>query len=108
MIAKKYFDWSDENKHTLTTLFPVTDNAILAVKFGITERAVRSQAKRMNLNKAHRYWSQYDEQWLLANYNATGVGMAELLAKFPNKTKWAIINKYRSLSGKRIDNAYKK
>lgn len=99
--------WLPERKELFIKMYPKTDNAVLAQMFNVSERAIRSAAVTFKVNKSDRYWSQDDCKWLLKHWGTTGYGMEEIQAHFPTKTKWAIINKYRSLAGKRVDNAKK-
>lgn len=93
-------DWSDKDA-LLTAMYPTIDNAVIAEKIGATVSALRSRATKLKLKKTLRYWSDEDNAWLLANYNATGIGLLELMNHFPTRTKWAIINQYRELTGAR-------
>ena len=90
--------WTPEKIKQLKKLFPTTDNKIIAEKLGSTERAVRSKAFILRLKKSDRYWSKNEEGFLLKNWD---VMSATELGEKLNKTKWAIINKYRELTGKR-------
>ena len=99
--------WLPERIDLLKKLYPKTDNAVLAKMFNVSERAIRSAAVTFDVKKSDRYWSEEDCKWLVDHWGAIGVGMTEIMAHFPAKTKWAIINKYRSLTGKRVDNGKK-
>lgn len=99
--------WSAKMETQLKKLFPNTSNEDIAIAMGITIRSVRSKAHILGLKKDGHYWSESDCKWLLSHYNASGYGIEELQLHFPEKTKWAIINKYRSLAGLRIDNGNK-
>lgn len=91
-------DWTEKQIETLKKLYPTTDNEAVAKKVGKSVRAVRSQAVRLRLKKSTRYWDKPQEDWLLKNWDVLSV--KELGEKL-GKTKWAIINKYRELTGKR-------
>lgn len=99
--------WSATDKALLTRIYPTHDNADIAATLGISERAVRSAATSFGLKKSARYWSIEDCKWLIDHWGAPGYGFPEIQAHFANKTKWAIINKYRSLAGLRVDNKNK-
>ncbi len=94
--------WTDERTEILRKLFPYTDNAEIADQLDITERAIRSKAQVLGIKKVDRYWSNKDCKWLIKNYPI--LPLKDIMQHFPQKTKWAIINKYRSLAGLRQDN----
>lgn len=93
--------WTEGRIALLKKKYSTTANAELAAELNISERAVRSAAKRFDLRKSGRYWSEEDCKWLLDHWNAVGFGFAEIQSHFSNKTKWAIIGKYRELAGLR-------
>lgn len=89
--------WTPEKIKDLKKYFPTKDNQEIAETLGTTVRAVRSMAFRLGLKKVQRYWTYGQEQFLLKNWEKmTAVKIGEEL----NKTRWAVINKYRILTGK--------
>lgn len=97
-------DWTKERIKELKKLYPTNDNIVVAKKMGITVSAVRNAAIKYKVKKATRYWDRPWEILVVKNWQThTPEEIMELLLrKFKvAKTKWAIINKYRELSGKR-------
>lgn len=97
-------DWSEKQIKQLEKLYPNTDKEVIAEKLGKSVGAIRSQAGRLNLKKSTRYWDKPEEDYVLANWlEMTADEIAEgLKQKFGiDKTRWAVINKYRELAGLR-------
>jgi hypothetical protein len=91
--------WTTENNIILRALYPKYDNAIVAEKLGCDVKAVRNRAAKLKLRKDEVQWTTRDEHWLLANYKNKSMNMRLIMAHFPDRTRWAIINKYRELAG---------
>ena len=91
-------DWSDAQIKTLKKLYPTTDNAVVATSVEKSEKAVRSKAQALKLKKSERYWDKPQEDFVLKNY---AVMSAKEIGVKLKKTKWAVINKFRELTGKR-------
>ena len=96
--------WTADMEAQLAKLFPNTDNKDIASVMGLSISAIRSKSHIMKLRKSTRYWTSVDCKWLVDHWDVPGYGFQEIQNHFPHKTKWAIINKYRSLTGKRLDN----
>lgn len=100
----KVTEWSKEKVVTLKKLYPLKDNASVAAEMGITESALRNAAVRFRVKKSSRYWDKPWEDFILKNWEVmTVIELSdELKRKFKiEKTKWAVINKYRELKGLR-------
>lgn len=90
--------WTAERIAVLKKHYPVTSNEQVADLLGTTVRAVRSKVMVLKIKKKDRYWDRSDEDYLKKNWDyMSAVELAEKLGK----TKWAVINKYRELSGLR-------
>lgn len=104
MKKKKYknagrpLKWTPEMVKLLRRKFHLMDNKTLAAELGVTISAVRNKALKMGLEKKLWYWTPEDEAYLLAHMEAEGY---EDIAKHLGRKKWAVINKYRELTGKR-------
>lgn len=94
--------WTDAQEAKLKKLYPKTDNEVIAEKMAMSVLSIRAKAQKMRLKKSDRYWDKQDEIWLVKNYPLLSI--PELQEHLTPKTKWAIINKYRSLRGLRVDN----
>lgn len=97
-------NWTAEMISLLKKLYPKTENTIVAEKIGVTVDAVRSKAVLLKIKKSDRYWDKPWEDLILKNWDV--MSPEELITELKNKfkvekTKWAIINKYRELTGKR-------
>lgn len=90
--------WTDAEIDTLKKLFPKTDNSEVAEKIGKTVSAIRNKAVKLKLKKTNNYWKVGQEKYLLDNYGKIPL---DDIMKYLKKTKWAVINKYRELTGKR-------
>lgn len=90
--------WSEAKIKELKKHFPTKDNEIIAELLGTTVRAVRSKAFILRLKKSERYWNYGQEQFLLKNWQSMS---AVEIGNELKKTRWAVINKYRELTGKR-------
>lgn len=93
--------WPPEKVKHLKRLYPKEDNADVAKKLGVTESALRNAAIRYKVKKSDRYWDKPWENYLLKNWKVmTALEIANgLKSKFKvEKTRWAVINKYRELT----------
>ena len=94
--------WPKEKIKLLKQLFPIMSNAELADQFGVTVSALRAIAAQYNVKKKNRYWSKQSAKMVLdlwESHNPDEI-VVMLQQKFGIvKTKWAVINKYRELSG---------
>lgn len=87
--------WSPDKVNALKKLYPHYDNDIVAKQLGITISALRNAAVRFNIKK--NGWTDKDIAFLKANIkNLTYDQIAAAL----EKTRWAVINKYRELTKK--------
>lgn len=92
----------NKNLDKIKELYPTIPDKELAEKFGVTEKYVRNVGGRYGLKKNY-HWSEKEKKLILKYYE---YGVAFVQAKlaekeFPDRTKWAIINMYRELTGKR-------
>lgn len=78
--------------------FPVTENRILAKKYKVAESTIRVWGSKMKLKKESWVWVRSHENYVLKYYNKK---KSADIAKKLNRTRWAVINKYRELSGLR-------
>jgi len=93
--------WFPAQIAKLKKLYPVTDTGEVAKTLGMTERAIRSAAKKFGIEKSDRYWTReqvatLEKMW--ADNSAVEIG------KKLSKTRWAVINKYREVQGLRKSN----
>lgn len=96
--------WPPEKLKLLKKLYPNTDNAEIAKQCKVTPEQVRYAANNLGLRKSNRYWDRPWEDLVLKNWEVmTAVEIAEELhRKFKvEKTRWAVINKYRELTAVR-------
>lgn len=91
-------DWTEAQEKQLKKLYPTTNNDVLAKMLNRTESAIRAKATKMRLKKADRFWDKSEEDFILKN--VTVMSYPEIAKKL-KRTKWAVINKYRELIGKR-------
>lgn len=92
--------WQPDKVALLKKLFATTDNDVIAAQLGTTKQAVRSKAFTLGLKKSTRFWSKKDIARMVKEIEknkSTPDQVAEILGK----TRWAIINKYREVTGKR-------
>lgn len=90
--------WTTENIAKLKKLYPIDDNATVAAELGTTERSIRSAAIKFNVKKSNRYWPKKDIAILLKDWPTSTA--AEIAVKL-ERTRWAVINKYREIEGLR-------
>ncbi len=92
--------WTKENIALLKKLYPKKSNAEVAAAFNLNERAIRNAAMRFKIKKSNRYWDKPEVDYVLKNWpvmSAVEIA-AGLKEKFGiEKTRWAVINKYREL-----------
>lgn len=81
-------------------LYPVADNSELALKYEVAESTIRVRASRYGLKKANCEWNKKDEVFILKHYGK-GKLTAKEIGKEIGRTRFAVINKYRELTGKR-------
>jgi hypothetical protein len=91
-------EWSDKEVALLKKHFPVKDTEEVSKIIGRSVRAIRSKAFSLSLEKSNRYWTKEQEKLILKKYYKLG---ADELSRKIGKTKWAVINKFRELTGKR-------
>ena len=82
------------------TEYPTTKNSELAAKYEVAESVIRNWAARLKITKEGGRWEPAQEILLLKYFNDPA-HPNEDLAKMFNRTEFAIINKYRELTGKR-------
>lgn len=86
-----------EQENEFTRLFPTTSNNILAKKYGVKESTIRMWASKIRILKANNfYWSELDIRFLQFFWKKT---TNKLIADKLGRTRWAVINKKRHLSG---------
>ena len=90
--------WTPEEDVLFKKLFPKIENELLAKQLDKTVSSIRNKANKMNLKKADNYWEIGQEKYVMENYGK--IPISDMM-KYLNKTKWAVINKYRELSGLR-------
>lgn len=90
--------WTPENIAKLKKLYPINGNATVAAELGTTERSIRSAAIKFNVKKSNRNWPKKDIATLLKDWPTS---TAEKIASKLGRTRWAVINKYRKISGLR-------
>lgn len=95
---KRLNGWPSKKIDLLKELYPSTPNEDIEKKLGYSLSAIRSKAFKLGLKKENRHWSKKEEEWLLKKWDTTH---SEKIAEHLKKTKWAVINKYRELTGKR-------
>jgi hypothetical protein len=91
-------EWTPDRVSVLKKNYPIRNNQEVAEMLKTTVSAVRSAAFIFRLKKKDRNWDKPEETFLLKNWE---VMSAVELADHLGKTRWAIINKYRELTGKR-------
>jgi hypothetical protein len=79
-------------------LYPDFSDKEIAEKLKVKESYVRNVGGRFGLKKKNRNWKEKEKKDLLKYYE---YGISFCLEKLPHRTKWAIVNKYRELTGKR-------
>lgn len=92
--------WLPEKVNLLKKLYPINDNDTVADKLNTTVAAVRYAAMRYKVKKSNRYWDKPETDYLLKNWPVMSAEeiSAGLKEKFKiEKTRWAVINKYRKL-----------
>ena len=90
--------WTAKEDDALTELFPFTKNTEVANILGKTVSSIRNRSNILGLKKANRYWTKEQEDYVLTYYNHFLI--SELVINV-NKSKWAVINKYRELTNKK-------
>lgn len=90
-VIKIFFPQSKDIEHLYKEFF---DNAILSEIFGKAESTLRVRATRRNLKKHNVSWSKTEDDYVLRHYKQVPV---KEMVKELNRTKWAIINRYREL-----------
>lgn len=91
--AGRPLEWLPHEIILLKTLYLGTDNQALAKILNKSVSAIRGQATRLRLKK--EIWPPEQEKYLKDNwYELT----AAQIAKNLNKTRWAVINKYRHMN----------
>lgn len=90
----------NENKQAdkLDKLLPIMSDKEVANKLNIPLTTVRSHAANRKIKKTYSEWSKEDLKTLKKEYP---FGIAWVMDKLPNRSKWAIINKYREVMGLR-------
>lgn len=88
-----------ENWRKIKNLYPNYTDSEIAKKLGVHRGSVATIAKQLGLKKPNpRAWKKKEINDLLKYYE---YGIAFAMNKLPNRSKWAIVNKYRELKGKR-------
>lgn len=98
--------WPLEKVKLLKKLYPTLSNDIVADKLNTTVSAVRYAAMKFKVKKSNRYWDKPETDYLLKNWPVMSAEeiAAGLKEKFKiEKTRWAVINKYRELKGSARD-----
>lgn len=102
-------EFKNLDKEAFKTEYANTENKVLAEKYQVTESTIRVWAARLKVTKEGGRWEPAHEILLLKYFNDPAHPNADL-AKLFGKTEFAIINKYRELTGKRnhLKGKYKK
>jgi hypothetical protein len=90
--------WKKERVQQLKTLRPTTSDKVVAKNLKTTVSSIRNAAFVFKVKKKLFYWDYAEEQFILKNWT---VMTAEELAVQLKRTRWAVINKYRELTGAR-------
>lgn len=93
MTRKKTLPWDKLDK-----MLPEMPDKEVAAKLGLPLSSVRTYGQRKGLKKTYNEWSKSEIKTLKKEYK---FGIAWVMDKLPNRTKWAIINKYREVMGLR-------
>lgn len=99
--------YKDIDKRKFSKEFLVTDNEILAEKYQVKQSTIRVWGARLKLNKKVWLWSRHDENFVLKNYGKKRYTIEQIANKI-GRSKWAVINKYRTEMKLRVNNKYKK
>lgn len=102
-------EFKNLDKEAFKTEYANTENKVLATKYEVTESTIRVWATRLKVTKEGGRWEPAQELLLLKYFNDPAHPNSDLVKLF-NKTEFAIINKYRELTGKRdhLKGKYKK
>lgn len=90
--------WTDKQISDLKKYYPVKENSFVAKKVNKTIDAIRAKAIKLRLKKENYFWQNKDEKFILKNVKV--LSYPEIAEKL-GRSKWAVINKYRELTGKR-------
>ncbi len=90
--------WTKERIKILKASYPSQSNEEVSALLGITVSAVRNGAVRFKVKKKDRYWTKSEEDYILKNW---AVMSAVKIAEKLSKTRYAVVNKYRELTGLR-------
>lgn len=97
-------NWAPEKLELLKKLYPTTHNEEVAKAVGKPVNTMRSMAFKLKLKKNNRYWQMAHEKFIVKQWPVMTPDeiAAAMFKKYGvEKTRWAIINKYRELMGKR-------
>lgn len=89
---------SEKKLADVVRLFGKKPTKVIAKETGVKFNTIRVIAARKGLKKENRLWTTKQGKELVKRYNE--YGWQHFADKF-KKTKWAVINKYRELTGKR-------
>lgn len=95
---KKTKDWTEKQKKELIALYPTLSNSEIAARLKRSVKSIRAKAVKLNIKKKNWKWTELEETYVLEKHN---VESYEDTAKKLNRTRVAVINKYRELVGKR-------
>lgn len=102
--GRKVVDWPKEKIALLKKHYPTKSNEEAAALIGVTISALRNAAIRFKVKKSNRFWDKPETDFILKNWDQLSpVEIADKLKEKLKieKTKWAVINKYRELKGLR-------
>lgn len=89
---------SDE-KAIAILLHPYYSNHVVSIHSGLSISAIETMVSRFRLKKIFHRWKKKDDEYILKHYNK--IETASEIAEHLNRSRWAIINRYRFLIGKR-------
>lgn len=89
--------WTERQEFLLKKYYSYFSNKEIATTLQKSVRAVREKARKMGLKNKH-FWTKKDEKYVLKSW--VNNHPEEIGIKL-NRTKWAVINKYRELTNKR-------
>lgn len=91
--------WTEKELKKLKKLYPKTADKDLPALFPPRHlKTIKTKAQRLGLKKENGRWTEEEETRLLREWPTSS---AEEISGMLGKTKWAVINKYRELTGKR-------
>lgn len=90
--------FSELDRSEFKKIFPISENKELALKYNVAESTIRMWAAKLKVKKKGCGWTRQDENYILTYYGGKKYSILQIAEKL-GRTRWAIINKYRELSG---------